>query len=464
MGTEVSETWQPGVVKIKISTDHTYLVDTNFWSPLDNDDDNEDEEIEEEITMIKSITPTTQQKANKWTRRIARQREHKIIIDSGATSHFMSEELNLPTEGASNKEVYLPSNAKLKTSQRTKLPFKTLTNAAGEAAVLLGLKRSLLSVNKMAKEGYMTIFHPGEDGVTIHKEGTLTITTSAPPVLEGRMSKAAKLWSISATDTAENNEEANNVYSLPSIPHTIRYLHAAAGFPVKEAWMDAIKAGNFVTWPGVTTTAVRKHFPDSDETQQGHMKKQRQGVQSTKQPAEDNQCTIPNAKKMNNVYIRIHNVAETMHTDQTGRFLATSTRGNQYIMVLVEVDGNYIYAEPMKNKTEGSIIKAYQALWARLTASGTVKPQTHLLDNEASAAFKTKIKKNCELQLVPPDNRRRNLAERAIQTFKSHFKAILAGVAENFPMNLWDRLLPQTVLTLNLLRQSNVAPAVWAYQ
>ena len=31
-------------------------------------------------------------------------------------------------------------------------------------------------------------------------------------------------------------------------------------------------------------------------------------------------------------------------------------------MVLVEIDGNYIDAEPMKNKTEGSMIKAYLAL------------------------------------------------------------------------------------------------------
>ena len=297
----------------------------------------------------------------------------------------------------------------------------------------------------------MTIFHPGEDRVTIHKEGTIIITTSEPPVLKGRKSNAAKLWTMSASDRSENKEEVNNVYSLPSIPHTIGYLHAAAGFPVKETWLDAVKAGNYVTWPGLTTTGVRKHFPDSDETQQGHMKRQRQGVRSTKQTANNEKRTTPNAKKMHDVYIKIHNVIETMHTDQTGRFPATSTRGNQYIIVLVEVDGNYIDAEPMKNRTEGSIINAYLILWARLSASGTVKPRMHLLDNEASAAFKVEIKKNCTLQLVPPDNHRRNLAERAIQTFKSHFKAILAGVAENFPMNLWDRLLPQTVLTLNLL-------------
>jgi hypothetical protein len=104
------------VVKSKISTDHTHLDDANFWSPLDNDNNNEDEENEEEINMIKSITPTTKHKSNKWTRRIARRREHRIIINSGETSHFMSEDLQLPTEGTSNKEVYLPNNAKLRLS------------------------------------------------------------------------------------------------------------------------------------------------------------------------------------------------------------------------------------------------------------------------------------------------------------------------------------------------------------
>jgi len=129
-------------------------------------------------------------------------------------------------------------------------------------------------------------------------------------------------------------------------------------------------------------------------------------------------------------------------------------------MVLVEVDGNYIDEEPMKNRSAGSMIKAYLALWARLTATGIIRPMTHLMDNEASAELKSEIRKNCTIQLVPPDNHRRDLAERAIQTFKCHFKAILAGVDDSFPMQLWDKLLPQTILTLNLLRQSNVAPTV----
>ena len=53
------------MVKSKISTDHTYLVDTNFWSPLDNDDDDKDKESKEEINMIKYTIPATKQKTNK---------------------------------------------------------------------------------------------------------------------------------------------------------------------------------------------------------------------------------------------------------------------------------------------------------------------------------------------------------------------------------------------------------------
>jgi hypothetical protein len=137
------------------------------------------------------------------------------------------------------------------------------------------LKWSLLSVNKMSEEGYTTVFHPREEWVTIHKEGTINITTSKPHVLTGGKSNEAKLWTISTPDNRVIKEEVNNVYSLPSIPHTIQYLYATAGHPVKDTWLDAIKAGNYVTWPGLTTTAVRKHFPESDETQKGHMKKQR---------------------------------------------------------------------------------------------------------------------------------------------------------------------------------------------
>ncbi|KAL7481840.1 hypothetical protein ACHAW6_007518, partial [Cyclotella cf. meneghiniana] len=50
-----------------------------------------------------------------------------------------------------------------------------------------------------------------------------------------------------------------------------------------------------------------------------------------------------------------------------------------------------------------------------------------------------------------------------IQNFKSHFLSILAGVADNFPLRLWDKLLPQAKITINLLCQSNVTPTISAH-
>jgi hypothetical protein len=69
-------------------------------------------------------------------------------------------------------------------------------------------------------------------------------------------------------------EEAANLYSFPFMGQTIKYLHAMAGYPVEETWTKAIHAGNYNTWPGLTTATVRKQFLDSDETQKKHMKHQ----------------------------------------------------------------------------------------------------------------------------------------------------------------------------------------------
>ncbi len=113
-------------------------------------------------------------------RQLARRREHKLTIDSGATFNFVCAELDLPKDGVSNKEVFLPDNSKMRTLHKTKLPFEQLLDAVREAHILPGLKQSLLSFNKMSEEGYTTIFHLGEEGVSIHKKGTLTITTSKP--------------------------------------------------------------------------------------------------------------------------------------------------------------------------------------------------------------------------------------------------------------------------------------------
>jgi hypothetical protein len=66
-------------------------------------------------------------------------------------------------------------------------------------------------------------------------------------------------------------------------------------------------------------------------------------------------------------------------------------------------------------------------------------------------------------QLVPPDDHRRNMAKKAIQTFKDHFIGVLSGCAATMPIHLWCQLLPQIERQLLLLRQSQLDPNLSAY-
>jgi hypothetical protein len=59
-----------------------------------------------------------------------------------------------------------------------------------------------------------------------------------------------------------------------------------------------------------------------------------------------------------------------------------------------------------------------------------------------------------DYQLVPPHCHIRNTTERAIQTLKENFFSGLASVDPDFPLHLWECLLPQAEMTLNLLRKS----------
>ncbi len=112
------------------------------------------------------------------------------------------------------------------------------------------------------------------------------------------------------------------------------------------------------------------------------------------------------------------------------------------------------------------MIAAYNFIMTQLAARG-LAVDLQILDNEASTTYKEAItfKWNTKFQLIPPDMHCRNQAERTVCTFKNHFLLILAGVNPAFPPYLWDLLLPQAELTLNLLWQAtlNLRISAWEF-
>jgi hypothetical protein len=131
-------------------------------------------------------------------------------------------------------------------------------------------------------------------------------------------------------------------------------------------------------------------------------------------------------------------------------------------MILYDYDSNAILAQPIKDRTAPELLKAFQFMEQELVARG-LKPKLMKLDNEASKLLKAYLhQQDTTFQLVPSYSHRRNSAERAIRSFKDHLIAGLCSTDESFPMHLWDRLLPQAVMTLNMPRTSIINPKISA--
>jgi hypothetical protein len=154
--------------------------------------------------------------------------------------------------------------------------------------------------------------------------------------------------------------------------------------------------------------------------------------------------------------------AGQIYTDQTGRFPVVSSKCNKYIMILYDYDSNAILAQPIKDRTAPELLKAFQVIEQELVARG-LTPKLMKLDNEASKLLETYLhQQDITFQLVPTYSHRRNSAEREIRSFKDHLIAGLCSTDKSFSMHLWERLLPQAVITLNMLRTSRINPKLSA--
>ena len=69
-----------------------------------------------------------------------------------------------------------------------------------------------------------------------------------------------------------------------------------------------------------------------------------------------------------------------------------------------------------------------------------------------------------KFQLVPPNDHRQNVAEKAIQVFEGHFISVLCGTNVSFPMQLRCQILRHAEHQLNLLRKSRVDPSKSAFE
>jgi hypothetical protein len=198
--------------------------------------------------------------------------------------------------------LILPDKSRVRATHKMLLKHK-LRDGAREMNIVPGLHSTLVSAPKIVYKDDIVVFD--KKLAKTYNATTTTIMATTEPVLEAPRCTSTGLWIMPletktnggdqnvniAGDRASNiqgvTERANAIFKFPSTSQTILYHHALAGFPVKETFLNAVRAGNYTTWPGLTIVALHKYFPDLDEMQKGHMKSQKQGILSTKQKALD---------------------------------------------------------------------------------------------------------------------------------------------------------------------------------
>ena len=95
----------------------------------------------------------------------------------------------------------------------------------------------------------------------------------------------------------------------------------------------------------------------------------------------------------------------------------------------------------MKNSHNDEMKRVYQSTITRLHRADIV-PKKHVLDNKVSESTKEMIhdQYHMAMELVPPGCHQCNATEVVIRNFKTHFLSVLARAADDFPMQLQDRL------------------------
>jgi hypothetical protein len=243
----------------------------------------------------------------------------------------------------------------------------------------------LISVPKIADVDYIAVFNKKE--ARIYNAMSTIVSAPKDPILVAPRCQDTGLWKLDLDyEVLERKypdqfivgvDKTNAIFDLPNNQESLLYHQALAGFLPKETFLGAVQAGNYATWPGLTTTLILKHFPNLDKMQKGHMNGQRKGVRLTKVSApvtikvEPGTANPPplTIKKHYDIFVMVYKLLDTVHTDQTEVFPITSQQGYWYIMVDIHLDANYNFCKFMKNQTKGKMITVYQKMVNRMKLS-----------------------------------------------------------------------------------------------
>ena len=222
--------------------------------------------------------------------------------------------------------------------------------------------------------------------------------------------------------------------------------------------------------------AMQKYLPESSPaTDKGHMKRQKQGIRSTKEKIMTALSTIETARDINPpmekrneesdfclpccTRTKAGNTLRQLHRQPPHPL---HERQHSYFRTLLLVFQRHPChtSKKIKNKTTVAAFKRN----IKYLKKRNFKPVFNIIDNVATKAVKSYLQdEGIKMQLIKPHDHHPYSAEQAIQTFKNHTIAGLCTCDEDFPSVLWCKVIKQAQDTLNMLCTLRVHPKLSAY-
>jgi hypothetical protein len=285
-----------------------------------------------------------------------------IIIDSGATGHFFKVTSNLTAlkPATTSLAIRLPDGAHINITHTGMLPIPGLPSSACRAHVFPSLQsHSILSKGQLYDHGCKAVFTNGRVNITLNDivllTGTRSNSTGGLRTLDPILPTATLAVEPSSPITDSVNTMFHTTLAHDTIANRIAFYHASLFSPSLSTWCQSIDSKHFMTWPGITSSAVRKYPPQSTPMHQGHLHQVQAIIRSTPLPtsimqqpttdasiAEDVAPPAEDNTHTRLVYAECHCTTCMVYTDPTSKLLVPSVSGNQYVLVMYEYDSTYI--------------------------------------------------------------------------------------------------------------------------
>jgi hypothetical protein len=358
------------------------------------------------------------------------------IMDTGATAIFIMEGTPVENKQVATKPliIYLPDGSKIKLLHCCNITIP------GPPVILTGHIVPSLSIASLI--GVRILCNAGCKATFCKDHCDIIYNDNI--ILQGRKDPATDLWTIPISPTEQTPTYASETAKSYTVKHVavfahsistrankVKFAHQSLCNPKISTLLKATQKGFLKGRPNISEKLILKYLNPNPATAKGHMKRPRQGIRSTTPktkstleqeipsiiqqdhhiPIKDRyQNIIPNDSDalMANVFCFgafADKRTGVMYNDMTGNFPVVSLDGGVCYLIIYHYETNSILATPITGLTNVIV-------FLEMLKEKGFKVKMNVMDNQATKNIKKFFtKKECDIQLVKPNNKRLNAAE-----------------------------------------------------